>query len=59
MKVRNRRQKFLEVGQKLRSMRDRKRGLHDSRRRAEERRGGGIRKAQIVQIKESRRGKLM
>ncbi len=29
-KVRNRRQKFLKVGQKLRNRRDRKRGLHDS-----------------------------
>ncbi len=41
-KLRNRRQKFLKVGQKFRSMRDRQRerGLHDSRRRAEVRRGG-------------------
>ncbi len=35
-------QKFLKVGQKFRSRRDRqrKRGLHDSRRRDEEKRGG-------------------
>ncbi len=38
----NRRQKFLKVGQKVRSSSDRqsKKGLHDSRRRAEERKGG-------------------
>ncbi len=48
-------------GQKFRSRRNRqrKRGLHDSRRRAEDRRGGVFRKAQIVQKKESRRMKLM
>ena len=41
-KVRNRRQKFLKVGQKFRSRRNRRRGLHVRKER------WGIRKAQIV-----------
>ena len=49
-KVRNRRQKFLKVGQKFTSRRD-KQGKGDSRRTPI--------KAPIVQKKESRRGILM
>ncbi len=39
-KVQNRRHKFLKVGHKCSRDRQRKRGPHDSRRRAEDRRGG-------------------
>ncbi len=38
--MRSRRQKFLKVGQKCRRDRQRKRGRHDSKRRAEDRSGG-------------------
>ncbi len=57
--VRNGSQKFLKVGQKFRSREiDRKRGFHDSRSRAEDRRDGVEEKLMIAQKKESMRGKL-
>ncbi len=52
-KVRNRRQKFLKVGQKFRSRRDKKRGLHDLE---EELKKGevGYKKSSDTKKKESR-----
>ncbi len=38
--MQSRRQKFLKVGQKCRRDRQRKKGRHDSKRRAEDRSGG-------------------